>query len=79
MKGENDMNHQQTQLAVPAKRKSRKKDQNTLNNVVSLRISDKEKRTLERITQSTRMNVSDLVREAIDFWLTRRRRLCLEP
>jgi Arc/MetJ-type ribon-helix-helix transcriptional regulator len=43
-----------------------------------LRVSDKEKRVLERITQSSSKSVSDVVREAIEYWLSRRHRLCAE-
>ncbi|ACH39940.1 transcriptional repressor, HgtR-related protein [Citrifermentans bemidjiense Bem] len=56
-----------------AKRKSpRKKVNQVLKNVVSLRVSDQEKDLLERLTESTSQNVSDLVREAIGFWLAKR-------
>jgi len=67
------------QVMAVTKRKPRKKVPKALNNVVSLRISDKEKRVLDRITAANRMNLSDVVREALDFWLTRRKGICLEP
>ncbi len=35
-------------------------------NVISMRISDEERETLERIMQETRMTVSDIMREAME-------------
>ena len=58
--------------SAASRRKTRKKDASALKNIVSLRISDQEKRVLEGITRSSRKNVSDVVREAIEFWLARR-------
>jgi hypothetical protein len=75
-KGETDMQNQK--LSRAARKKAKKKDKEVLNHVVSLRISDQEKRVLERITEATRRNVSDVVREAIEFWLTKRKGFCLE-
>jgi uncharacterized protein (DUF1778 family) len=65
----------QNQSAEKAKRKSRKKDQDALKNVVSLRISDQEKEVLDQCTKATRKNVSDVVREAIELWLTKHKPL----
>jgi predicted DNA-binding protein len=62
----------------PKKARSRRRDEQALTNVVSLRISDREKRLLEKITKSTSMNVSEVVREAIDLWLARRQKFCLD-
>lgn len=62
----------------PKKIKTRKKDEHALTNVVSLRISDQEKRLLERVTRSTSRNVSEVIREALDLWMARRRKLCLD-
>lgn len=53
----------------------RKKVNQVLKNVVSLRVSDQEKDLLERLTASTSLNVSDLVREALGFWLAKRQGL----
>ena len=36
-------------------------------NVISLRISDEEKKALEQVTRITRKSVSDLMREAMWF------------
>ena len=60
------------QTADVIRRKPRKKEQEVLNNVVSLRLSDQEKHQLDRVTAATRKNVSDVVREAIEFWLRRK-------
>lgn len=67
------------QVMATTKRNARKKVPKALNNLVSLRITDKEKRVLDRIIAANRMNLSDVVREALDFWLTRRKGICLEP
>lgn len=61
------------------RRTVRKKERKGLNNVVSLRISDKEKRVLDRISEATHTNLSNVVREALSFWLTTRKGICLEP
>lgn len=58
---------------VRKKKDTQKKSTPVLKNVVSLRVSDQEKRLLERLTRATSLNVSDLVREAIGFWLAKGR------
>ena len=72
------MHHQKQYRGEPKKKFKRRKDENVLHNVVSLRISDQEKRELEKITKTSSKSVSEVVREAIDFWLFKRKRLCLE-
>ena len=74
------MHLEQKQYATTVKRKTVRKKKETqkkgapvLKNVVSLRVSDQEKRLLERLTRATALNVSDLVREAIGFWLAKGR------
>ncbi len=74
------MHLEQKQYATVTKRKTMRKKKETpkkstpvLKNVVSLRVSDQEKRLLERLTRATSLNVSDLVREAIGFWLAKGR------
>lgn len=57
----------------PARKKKEPKKEPVLKNVVSLRVSDQEKRLLERLTRATSQNVSDLVREALGFWLAKGR------
>jgi predicted DNA-binding protein len=46
--------------------------------VVSLRISDQEKRELEKISKSSAKKISEIAREAIEFWIAKRKRLCLD-
>lgn len=58
-------------------KRGRRKDPEARNNVVSLRINDQEKRLLDRFTQATRKNVSDLVREALELWQSKHKRLVL--
>lgn len=70
--------HQKQYRREPMKKVKRRKDENVLCNVVSLRISDQEKRELEKITQSSAQSVSEVVREAIEFWLSRRKGFCLD-
>jgi len=73
------MQHHQKQYRGESMKKSkRRNDADALNNVVSLRISDQEKRELEKITKSSSKNVSEIVREAIEFWMSRRKRFCLD-
>ena len=61
-------------------RESRKprKTVSPLQNVISLRISDQEKRMLERLAKTTAKSVSDIMREAMDLWKSKRRSLCLD-
>jgi predicted DNA-binding protein len=40
-------------------------------NVISMRISDEERETLEMIMNATRKNVSDIMREAMELVKTR--------
>jgi len=72
------MQNKKKQPGAASGRKRGKEEASTLKNIVSLRISDQEKRVLEGITKSSRKNLSDVVREAIEFWLAKRGRLCLE-
>lgn len=73
------MHHQKKQYRGESKKKiKRRKDEDVLHNIVSLRISDQEKRELEKITKTSSKSVSEVVREAIEFWLSKRKRLCLD-
>ena len=73
------MQHRQKQYRGELRRKSkRKSDESALNNVISLRISDQEKRELEKITRSSAKSVSEILREAFEVWIARRKRFCLE-
>lgn len=79
MKGAETMQYHQKQYRGEPKQKAkRRRDESALTNVVSLRISDQEKRELERITKSSARSISEIVREAIEFWIAKRKRLCLD-
>lgn len=61
--------------------KSSKKKRNRiepLQNVISMRINDNEKRSLEKLTKSTSKSISEIMREAIDLWTSKRRSLCMD-
>ena len=60
----------------PSKKKDNRPEQ--LQNVISLRISDAEKKALEKLTKSSSKNISDIMREAIVLWSSKRRKLCLD-
>lgn len=49
-----------------------------LQNVISLRINDEEKKALEKLIKSSSKNISEIMREAIDLWSSKRRKLCME-
>jgi predicted DNA-binding protein len=57
--------------------KKKNKETDQLQNVISLRINDDEKKTLEKLTKTTSKNISEIMREAIDLWRSRQRRLCM--
>ena len=61
---------------APRKRARKRNEKTILKNIISLRVSDREKHVLEKITESNSMSVSDVVREALEYWLARRQRLC---
>ncbi len=58
--------------------KKKRKETEQLQNVISLRINDEEKKALEKLTKSTSKSISEIMREAIDLWSSRRRKLCLD-
>jgi Arc/MetJ-type ribon-helix-helix transcriptional regulator len=60
----------------PVKKQSHKTEQ--LQNIISLRINDEEKKKLERLTKSTSKSISDIMREAISLWSSKRRKLCMD-
>ena len=64
------MHHQKQYRGETKKKFKWRKDEDVLHNVVSLRISDQEKHELEKITKSSSKSVSEIVREAIEFWIT---------
>jgi len=49
-----------------------------LQNVISLRINDDEKKTLEKLTKTTSKSITEIMREAIDLWRARQRKLCMD-
>jgi len=55
----------------------KRKESEQLQNVISLRINDDEKRTLEKLTKTTSKSITEIMREAIDLWQSRQRRLCM--
>lgn len=58
------------------KKKKTRKEQ--LQNVISLHINDDEKKKLEKLTKSTSKSISDIMREAIELWSSKRRKLCMD-
>jgi len=66
---------------VARESKSLKKKKNRpeqLQNVISLRINDDEKKTLKKLTKSTSKSISEIMREALELWSSRRRNLCVD-
>lgn len=55
-----------------------KKSKSPLGNVICLRVTDEERKALERLVKATSKNVSDIMREAMDLWSARRRKVCLD-
>ena len=47
-------------------------------NVISLRISDQEKITLEKLMTKTSKSIADIMREALNLWSSKRRSLCMD-
>lgn len=62
----------------PGTTRKKKKQKEQLQNIISMRINDDEKKTLEKLTKSTSKNISDIMREAIDLWSSKRRKLCMD-
>lgn len=58
------------------RKKKIKKEQ--LHNIISLRISDDERKSLEKLTKTTSKSISTIMREAIELWSTKRRALCMD-
>ena len=54
------------------------KKEKTSKNIVSLTLTEKEQRAMERITKATSKDASEVIREAFSFWISRRQRLCLD-
>jgi hypothetical protein len=62
----------------PKSSKKRKNRAEQLQNVISLRINDVEKKALEKLIKTTSKSISDIMREAIDLWSSKRRKLCMD-
>lgn len=59
-------------------KRPRRLTEKPLDNVISMRISDQEKRILERLIKRTSKNASEIMREALNHWISARNRLCLD-
>jgi len=68
--------NQNSRGSKSTKKTKTKKEQ--LKNVISMRINDDEKKVLEKLTKSTSRSISDIMREAIDLWTSKRRKLCMD-
>ena len=62
----------------PKSSKKKKSGKDQLQNVISLHINDDEKRMLEKLTKSTSKSITEIMREAIELWSSRRRKLCMD-
>ena len=49
-----------------------------LHNIISLRISDNQKIMLESLSKATSKSISDIMREAVNLWSAKRRKLCVD-
>ncbi|MDA8415192.1 MAG: DUF6290 family protein [Desulfobacteraceae bacterium] len=61
----------------PKSSKKNRKETEQLQNVISLRISDDEKKILEKLIKTTSKSISEIMREAIDLWRSKQRKLCM--
>ena len=62
----------------PKSSKKKKSGKDQLQNVISLHINDDEKRMLEKLTKTSSKSVTEIIREAIELWSSRRRKLCMD-
>ncbi|NVN90051.1 MAG: ribbon-helix-helix protein, CopG family [Desulfuromonadales bacterium] len=58
--------------------RTKKKEKEYLQNIITLRISDKQKITLKKLSKATSKSISDIMREAVNLWSAKRRKLCLD-
>ncbi|MFZ2950285.1 MAG: ribbon-helix-helix protein, CopG family [Desulfuromonadaceae bacterium] len=65
-------------IREPKSSKKKRKESEQLQNVISLRINDDEKRALEKLTKTTSKSITEIMREAIDLWSSKRRKLCMD-
>ena len=61
----------------PKSAKKKRKETEQLQNVISLRINDDEKKALEKLTKTTSKSITEIMREAIDLWQVKQRKLCM--
>lgn len=61
----------------PKPSRKNKNGNEQLQNVISMRISDDEKKTLEKLIKTTSKSVTEIMREAIDLWRAKQRKLCM--
>ena len=64
-------------IREPKSTKKKRKEPEQLQNVIMLRINDDEKKTLEKLTKTTSKSIAEIMREAIDLWRARQRKLCM--
>lgn len=64
-------------IREPKMTKKKRKETEQLQNVISLRINDDEKKTLEKLTKTTSKSITEIMREAIDLWRSKQRKLCM--
>ncbi|ABL01251.1 ribbon-helix-helix protein, CopG family [Pelobacter propionicus] len=69
---------QKQKLKVTNTLRNKKSKKEHLQNIISLRINDKQKMTLEKLSKATSKSISDIVREAVNLWSAKRRKLCLD-
>jgi len=72
------MHNSKKQYRNEPRKSEPKKRKTLLENVISLRISDQERKTLEKLTSKTSKSITDIMREALDLWRSKRRNLCMD-
>ncbi|MDD2733692.1 MAG: ribbon-helix-helix protein, CopG family [Desulfuromonadaceae bacterium] len=72
------MNNAKKQHRNEPRKSEPRKPKALVENVISLRISDQEKRTLEKLTSKTSKSITDIMREALTLWSSKRRSLCMD-
>jgi trehalose/maltose hydrolase-like predicted phosphorylase len=78
---ETHMSHATTKKQVgkePKAPRGKKNKKEHLQNIISLRISDNQKMMLEKLSKTTSKSISDIMREAVNLWSAKRRKLCMD-
>jgi predicted DNA-binding protein len=79
MKEEEVMPNTTKHVTIETKSANKKRNRiDPLQNVISLRINDAEKESLDKLARTTSKNISDILREAIDLWCSKRNNLCAD-